>query len=371
VRSDPRAYVPPAPIGHRAHTSRLPPSATARLGELPRLMLELAQMPYDSVLYWDTKEFKAAAPFGQMPLFMGGDLEDADQVLCQSSSIVRYIAKEANLDGSEQGAVGESRADMVFECSKDLGSNKNAIHTQTDADKEKFHGMLTKASELLDEYEGPFFSGMAATYGDVGMFHSLSTVEELKPGYLKANGFEVRRGGLPRRVLGAARSALRRGTAGARVRPERRLQLAARAPRFEPNASLCAAVARAPPGSFALHASARIQDLSAFVTMFAELPPIAAYLASSRRMPLTNNEVGDVPWAADGYKYKTPLNAELYAEEYVETTYQLRGDGDDDDDDDDDEMAGEDDDDDEAQEGEEEEEVETVNRERPAKKSRK
>ncbi|KAG8469850.1 hypothetical protein KFE25_006305 [Diacronema lutheri] len=272
------------------------------LGELPRLMLELAQMPYDSVLYWDTKEFKAAAPFGQMPLFMGGDLEDADQVLCQSSSIVRYIAKEANLDGSEQGAVGESRADMVFECSKDLGSNKNAIHTQTDADKEKFHGMLTKASELLDEYEGPFFSGMAATYGDVGMFHSLSTVEELKPGYLKANGFE---------------------------------------------------------------------DLSAFVTMFAELPPIAAYLASSRRMPLTNNEVGDVPWAADGYKYKTPLNAELYAEEYVETTYQLRGDGDDDDDDDDDEMAGEDDDDDEAQEGEEEEEVETVNRERPAKKSRK
>lgn len=154
-------------------------------------MLELAQMPYDSVLYWDTKEFKSIAPFGQMPLLMGGELDDQDQVVCQSSTIVRFIAKEAHLDGSENGSVGEARADMVFECSKDLAANKNAIHTQADADKEKFHGMLTKASEMLDEYEGPFFSGMTVTYGDVGMFHVLSTVEELKPNYLKANGFEV------------------------------------------------------------------------------------------------------------------------------------------------------------------------------------
>ncbi|KAJ1637799.1 hypothetical protein T492DRAFT_1140357 [Pavlovales sp. CCMP2436] len=260
------------------------------LGELPRLMLELAQMPYDSVMYWDTKEFKDLAPFGQMPLLMGGDLDTQDTVLCQSSTIVRYIAKESHLDGSEQGAVGEGRADMVFECSKDLSSNKNAIHATIDAEKEKLHGMLKKAEEMLDEFEGPFFSGMTVTYADVGMFHVLSTIEELKPGYLKSNDFA---------------------------------------------------------------------ELSDFVTLFAELPAIAAYLTSGRRMPLTANEVGDVPWAADGYKYKgAGIQADLYAE-YVERVYSLGGDDDSEEDDEDD------------SEMEEVEEEEEVGAKRPAAKKAK
>jgi hypothetical protein len=41
------------------------------LGEVPRLMLELADVPYDSVMYFsrETKEYKEYAPFGQMPLY--------------------------------------------------------------------------------------------------------------------------------------------------------------------------------------------------------------------------------------------------------------------------------------------------------------
>ena len=41
------------------------------LGEVPRLMLELAEVPYDSVMYFsrETKEYKEFAPFGQMPLY--------------------------------------------------------------------------------------------------------------------------------------------------------------------------------------------------------------------------------------------------------------------------------------------------------------
>eukprot|EP00304_Pavlova_gyrans_P002324 CAMPEP_0206041972 /NCGR_PEP_ID=MMETSP1466-20131121/6274_1 /ASSEMBLY_ACC=CAM_ASM_001126 /TAXON_ID=44452 /ORGANISM="Pavlova gyrans, Strain CCMP608" /LENGTH=309 /DNA_ID=CAMNT_0053416677 /DNA_START=27 /DNA_END=956 /DNA_ORIENTATION=- len=258
------------------------------LGELPRLMLELCQIPYDSVMYWTTTEFKEIAPFGQMPLLMGSELDDEDQILCQSATIVRYLAKEASLDGSEQGAVGEARADMIFECSKDITSNKGAIHTN---ETEKLHGMLTKATELLDEFEGPYFSGMSVTYGDVGMFHVLSTIEEVKPGYLKKNGFE---------------------------------------------------------------------DLAAFVKLFSELPPIANYLSSDRRMPLTANEVGDKPWSPDGYKYLKPVNAEAYSEEYVEPVFQL---DDDDDDDDDDEMI---------EDGEEEEEEEEADGAKPpAKKAKK
>jgi glutathione S-transferase len=161
------------------------------LGELPRLMMELAQIPYDSVMYWDSTEYKELAPFGQLPLLMGGDLDDNDMILSQSSSITRYIAKETNLDGSENGAVGEARADMVFECSKDLSANMGAIHASTDEERAKFHAMLAKTVDLLDEFEGPWFSGMCVTYGDVGMWQVLATVEELKPGYLKKHDFEV------------------------------------------------------------------------------------------------------------------------------------------------------------------------------------
>jgi hypothetical protein len=61
-------------------------------------------------------------------------------------------------------------------------------------------------------------------------------------------------------------------------------------------------------------------------------------------MPITANEIGDTPWAADGYKYKTPLSADAYAEEYVEPACVLGGDEDDDetdseDDEDEEELA--------------------------------
>ena len=41
------------------------------LGEIPRLMLELAEAPYDSVMYFsrEAKEYKDYAPFGQMPVY--------------------------------------------------------------------------------------------------------------------------------------------------------------------------------------------------------------------------------------------------------------------------------------------------------------
>jgi glutathione S-transferase len=295
-------------------------------------MLELAQMPYDSVLYWDSKEFKDYAPFGQLPLLTGNDLDDEDQVLCQSSAIVRYIARETNLDGSESGAVGEARADMVFECSKDLSASKTAIHATVEADKEKFHGQLKMAEELLTEFEGPYFSGMAVTYADVGMFHQLVTVEELKPGYLKKNGFEVRHTAMaPNHTSRPNHTTSWPGHTTTRPGHTTTTPTLPRAPA----PASCPAHTRLachPPGC----APAPLQALSVFVERFAALPPIANYLSSPRRMPLTANEVGDKPWAADGYKYKVPLSAEPYLEEYKdEEALMLDGDDDEEDDDDD------------------------------------
>ena len=49
------------------------------LGEVPRLMLELAEVPYDSVMYFsrETKEYKEYAPFGQMPLYRSVSSRDS------------------------------------------------------------------------------------------------------------------------------------------------------------------------------------------------------------------------------------------------------------------------------------------------------
>jgi glutathione S-transferase len=79
------------------------------LGELPRLMLEVTRTAYDSVMYFDTKEYKDIGPFGQMPLLkdppnLGGGMGTGGW-LPQSSSIVRHIARINSLDAGPDDPV--------------------------------------------------------------------------------------------------------------------------------------------------------------------------------------------------------------------------------------------------------------------------
>ena len=63
------------------------PSALG-LGELPRLMLEVTGTAYDSVMYFDTKEYKDIGPFGQMPL-----LKDPPIVLLDEVALLHVLAR--------------------------------------------------------------------------------------------------------------------------------------------------------------------------------------------------------------------------------------------------------------------------------------
>ena len=46
------------------------------LGELPRLLLEASETPYDSIMYFGKGEYKEFAPFGMLPVYKGSELED-------------------------------------------------------------------------------------------------------------------------------------------------------------------------------------------------------------------------------------------------------------------------------------------------------
>eukprot|EP00873_Tetraselmis_striata_P035766 jgi/Tetstr1/456030/TSEL_042806.t1 len=81
--------------------------------------------------------------------------------------------------------------------------------------------------------------------------------------------------------------------------------------------------------------AAGLTGLVDFMTRFARRPRIAAYLASARRMPLTENELKDpaVPWTLEGYKYLQSLRwtdmlaaaAEPQAEPLTEQLKSLSG----------------------------------------------
>lgn len=91
------------------------------LGEVPRLLLELTQTPYDSVMYFSRKNpkektYKAIAPFGQMPLYTDDELQGT--FLAQQGAIVRHIAKRLGLGGKNNK--DEATIDMLYEGAKDI-----------------------------------------------------------------------------------------------------------------------------------------------------------------------------------------------------------------------------------------------------------
>jgi len=149
------------------------------LGELPRLLLEVSQTPYDSVMYFSSKEFKDVAAFGQMPLYKGPEL--GDLVVAQSGAICRHVARETGLAGSTPAEA--VLHDMLFEYGKDLMANKEGLYTAGELNP-RFKTLLDKGEAMLAKSGGAYLSGAKLGYGDVSVFHSLQTFEELKPGFL-------------------------------------------------------------------------------------------------------------------------------------------------------------------------------------------
>lgn len=150
------------------------------LGELPRLMLEASETNYDSVMYFFGVHHKNVGPFGQLPVYKGSEL---DFPLAQSSAICRHIARETGLAGSSAGDI--ARQDMLHELARDVVDKKSQVHNEGGID-EKFSALLKSAEDLFAKSEGAYFFGQKFGWGDVSMFNSLQTLEDVKPGFLGA-----------------------------------------------------------------------------------------------------------------------------------------------------------------------------------------
>lgn len=140
------------------------------LGELPRLILELTGIPYDSVYHFGTGVYKPYAPFGQLPVLRDGPL-----LICESGAIARHLARKACIDGGD--AADKARVDMFFELAKDLTSKKSGIHDPASADGKRLAAMLATAEANCG---GAHFVGSSTTLADVALFHALHTFDEAR-----------------------------------------------------------------------------------------------------------------------------------------------------------------------------------------------
>lgn len=149
------------------------------LGELPRLLLEATETPYDSVMYFGRREYKEFAPFGMLPVYKGPELDGL--CLAQSASICRHIARETGLDG--ETTIQRAVQDQIWELSLDISGKKELIHKEGEIDA-KLSGFLNGAAKMIRS-GGPYMGGSKMGYGDLAMFHALYTFEQIKPGFIK------------------------------------------------------------------------------------------------------------------------------------------------------------------------------------------
>jgi len=153
------------------------------LGEVPRLLLEYTETPYDSVMYFLNKEreYKEFALFGQLPCYEGSELGEG-QIIAQSSAICRHIARQAGIAGASP--MEQALQDMLWEAGKDMLDKKNALHSDQVDDRldSVLQGLikLQKTGKCLGT--GNRSSNLG--FGEIGLFHALYMFHQIKPKFL-------------------------------------------------------------------------------------------------------------------------------------------------------------------------------------------
>ena len=164
------------------------------LAETPQFMLNYANIPYSYEMAWDFfdapwSEIKPSFLYNKLPaLQIGGD-----KIIAQSGSIVRYLAKIANLIPGDDILAAE--VDALFETSQELffplsPTVNFATGEAFQAKKEKiikdFEMRLPVLERELTKYDhGPFFFGNEVYYGDFGVFHNIDLARILDKDLLK------------------------------------------------------------------------------------------------------------------------------------------------------------------------------------------
>ena len=142
------------------------------LGEIPRLLLEVLEVPYSSVFHFAGNLYKPYAPFGQLPIYREGDL-----ILSQSGTISRHLANKFGIAGDTPAE--RARVDMYFELAKDISGKKAGMYDPDNhPDGARLKGFLAPAEAACD---GTYFVGGKLTLADVAMFNSLQLISECAP----------------------------------------------------------------------------------------------------------------------------------------------------------------------------------------------
>ncbi|CAH1248711.1 HPGDS [Branchiostoma lanceolatum] len=147
--------------------------------ELIRLLFAAGEIPYEDVRVDRDKwlELKPKTPMGQVPI-----LEVDGHVICQSMTVVRFIAREAGLLGKT--LLDQARADMLLEGGMDVGKLFTEMVKEKDAskkaEKKKDFGEKT-LPPFLALYEGfagdnGYFVGDSLTYFDIAFFNMMDFI---------------------------------------------------------------------------------------------------------------------------------------------------------------------------------------------------
>jgi glutathione S-transferase len=147
-------------------------------GEVARLILEEAYIPYDTVTHWVGPawlQVKSEMPLGMLPVL---DVHGGSEPfrIAQSNTIVRYLAQLTRLEGAD--LMERTRADMLAENATELKELKSELAADADhstlesliagkAGNQKWTKLVAIVASLeqqLRQAGGGFFVGGKLTY---------------------------------------------------------------------------------------------------------------------------------------------------------------------------------------------------------------
>lgn len=170
------------------------------LGEVPRLILAEAAMPYESFAPFGGEdqsvamEWRSRSPNGLLPTLSGAGIPRASPI-SQSSAIIRFLAKRLGMDGGKDDVVASTRADILFETAKDLGGDgKKELIASVLADPEKDYSVAKgpfstgkRIEKMLATMADPKDESAALNYGQIQLFHVLLQCEGRRKGCVLDN----------------------------------------------------------------------------------------------------------------------------------------------------------------------------------------
>ncbi|MDA0361489.1 MAG: glutathione S-transferase family protein [Proteobacteria bacterium] len=157
------------------------------LAETPQMIMHYAGIKYSYIMAWDFYkkpwgEAKESVPFNQLPVLVINDKTHVSQ----SGSIVRYVAKLANIVPDNEILAAE--VDAVFETTQEMFFPLNpTINFAVGEDYEKkraallegLSGTLSNFERILKRSSGTYFFGSGPYYCDFGAYHHISLAQTL------------------------------------------------------------------------------------------------------------------------------------------------------------------------------------------------